>query len=135
MVQDTWRNSKYSMQMFVSTSEAMQRCWSATDALFAGINDWSVQPIDVRHPFGFYYGHLASFAKLKTMPKVSLSALPCPAPPCPALPCPALPCPALPLLIVTKAGQPWTDFTNGCIWLYVVIVNDSRGCGADGCSI
>jgi len=30
-----------------------------------------VQPIDVRHPFGFYYGHLASFAKLKTMPRVS----------------------------------------------------------------
>lgn len=71
VVQDTWHNSKYSMQMFVSASEAMQRCWSATDALFAGIADWSVQPIDVRHPFGFYYGHLASFAKLKTMPTVS----------------------------------------------------------------
>jgi len=70
-VQDTWRNAKYSMQMLVSTSEAMQRCWKATDALFDGISDWSVQPIDVRHPFGFYYGHLASFAKLKTMPRVS----------------------------------------------------------------
>lgn len=68
-VQDTWRNAKYSMQMLVSTSEAMQRCWKATDALFDGISDWSVQPIDVRHPFGFYYGHLASFAKLKTMPR------------------------------------------------------------------
>ncbi|DBA68320.1 TPA: hypothetical protein ACH3X2_013633 [Trebouxia sp. C0005] len=68
-VQDTWRNAKYSMQMFVSTSEAMQRCWKATDALFDGIGDWAIQPIDVRHPFGFYYGHLASFAKLKTMPR------------------------------------------------------------------
>ena len=59
------------MQMFVSTAEAMQRCWKATDALFAGIEDWSVQPIDVRHPFGFYYGHLASFAKLKALPQVT----------------------------------------------------------------
>lgn len=73
LLQDTWRNAKYSMQMLVSTSEAMQRCWKATDALFDGISDWSVQPIDVRHPFGFYYGHLASFAKLKTMPRVSNS--------------------------------------------------------------
>ncbi len=70
LLQDTWRNTKYSMQMLVSTSEAMQRCWKATDALFDGISDWSVQPIDVRHPFGFYYGHLASFAKLKTIPRV-----------------------------------------------------------------
>ena len=69
-MQDTWRNAKYSMQMFVSMSEAMQRCWNATDALFDSISEWGVQPIDVRHPFGFYYGHLASFAKLKTMPTV-----------------------------------------------------------------
>ena len=69
-MQDTWRNCKYSMQMLVSTAEAMRRCWKATDALFASIADWSVQPIDVRHPFCFYYGHLASFAKLKMLPAV-----------------------------------------------------------------
>ena len=69
-MQDTWRDSKYSMQMFVSLGEAMQRCWSATDALFGAIQDWSAQPIDVRHPFSFYYGHLASFAKLKMLPLV-----------------------------------------------------------------
>ena len=74
-MQDTWRNSKYSMQMLVSTAEAMQRCWSATDALFASIADWSVQPIDVRHPFCFYYGHLASFAKLKMLPLVSMAVI------------------------------------------------------------
>ena len=58
--------------MFVTTCEALQRCWQATDAMFETIQDWSVQPIDVRRPFGFYYGHLASFAKLKVMPAVSL---------------------------------------------------------------
>ena len=59
------------MQMLVSTAEAVQRCWKATDAFFDSIEDWSVQPIDVRRPFGFYYGHLASFAKLKLLPQVS----------------------------------------------------------------
>lgn len=67
LLQDTWRDSKYSMQMLVSLAEAMQRCWRATDALFGSIQDWSAQPIDVRHPFSFYYGHLASFAKLKML--------------------------------------------------------------------
>ena len=63
------------MQMLVSTAEAMQRCWKATDALFGSIADWSVQPIDVRHPFCFYYGHLASFAKSKMLPLVRVSAV------------------------------------------------------------
>lgn len=58
------------MQMLVTADEALQRCWAATDKLFAGIPDWDVQPIDVRHPFGFYFGHMASFAKLKMLPEV-----------------------------------------------------------------
>lgn len=71
-VQDTWRNNKYSMQMLVHTSQAIQRCWTAADEFFGNIKDWSVQPIDVRRPFGFYYGHMASFAKLKLLPNVSI---------------------------------------------------------------
>ncbi|KAH9532618.1 hypothetical protein CY35_18G007800 [Sphagnum magellanicum] len=30
--------------------------------------DWSMKPIDVRHPFCFYYGHLPAFAELKLFP-------------------------------------------------------------------
>lgn len=62
------------MQMLVHISQAVKRCWAATDRLFATIEDWSVQPIDVRRPFGFYYGHMASFAKLKMLPHVSYEA-------------------------------------------------------------
>lgn len=30
-----------------------------------------VQPIGLRHPFCFYYGHVAAFAKLRLLPQVS----------------------------------------------------------------
>ena len=48
----------YSMQMLVPALDALEMCWRDTDALFASIPDWSVQPISMRHPFGFYYGEL-----------------------------------------------------------------------------
>lgn len=34
--------------------------------------DWSAHPIAVRHPFCFYYGHVASFAKIKMLPDVPM---------------------------------------------------------------
>ena len=46
----------YSMQMLVPALDAFELCWRDTDALFATMRDWSVQPISMRHPFGFYYG-------------------------------------------------------------------------------
>ena len=48
----------YSMQMLVPALDAFELCWRDTDALFAAMPDWSVQPISMRHPFGFYYGEL-----------------------------------------------------------------------------
>ena len=33
-----------------------------------GSRDWSAHPIAVRHPFCFYYGHMASFAKIRLLP-------------------------------------------------------------------
>lgn len=41
-----------------------------TDSLFSSITDWQAQPIGLRHPFGFYYGHCAAFARLKMLPQV-----------------------------------------------------------------
>jgi hypothetical protein len=66
--QATWHSSKYSMQMLVPPAAALTRCWAATDALFASLPDWGAQPIDMRHPFSFYYGHVAAFSKLKMLP-------------------------------------------------------------------
>ncbi len=48
----------YSMQMLLPALDALELCWRDTDALFATMPDWSVQPISMRHPFGFYYGVL-----------------------------------------------------------------------------
>ena len=39
------------------------------------IPDWSAHPIAVRHPFCFYYGHIASFAKIKMLPEVPMVSL------------------------------------------------------------
>ena len=55
-VQASWRTNMYSMQMLVPALDAFELCWRDTDALFATMPDWSVQPISMRHPFGFYYG-------------------------------------------------------------------------------
>jgi formylglycine-generating enzyme required for sulfatase activity len=63
-----WRDQTWGMQMLIPFKEAYIRCWHATDAFFRNLPDWSMKPIDVRHPFCFYYGHLPAFAKLKLLP-------------------------------------------------------------------
>ncbi|OAE24418.1 hypothetical protein AXG93_4530s1200 [Marchantia polymorpha subsp. ruderalis] len=64
-LQSAWHNQTYGCQMLLDEAEAITQCWQDTDVLFEGILDWSLKPIDTRHPFCFYYGHLAAFAKLK----------------------------------------------------------------------
>ena len=61
------------MHMLVPQLEAVRRCQADTDAFFAAIADWTNHPIDVRHPFVFYYGHIAAFASIKAFPKVTAS--------------------------------------------------------------
>ena len=79
-----WRSPLYSMQLLVAPAEALRRCWADADALFGRVPDWAAHPIDVRHPFCFYYGHLASFAKLKMLPDAPpVGSPPPPAPPRP----------------------------------------------------
>ncbi|KAH8933037.1 hypothetical protein BDL97_18G010500 [Sphagnum fallax] len=63
-----WHNQTWGMQMLIPFKEAYVRCWHATDAFFRNLPDWSMKPIDVRHPFCFYYGHLPAFAELKLLP-------------------------------------------------------------------
>lgn len=62
-----WRDSMWGMQMLIPFKEALERCWAQTDRFFQDILDWSIKPIDVRHPFKFYYGHIQAFAKLKLL--------------------------------------------------------------------
>ncbi|BBN05926.1 hypothetical protein MPTK1_3g17070 [Marchantia polymorpha subsp. ruderalis] len=64
-LQSAWHNQIYGCQMLLDEYEAITQCWQDTDVLFEGIPDWSSKPIDTRHPFCFYYGHLPAFAKLK----------------------------------------------------------------------
>ncbi|KAK9789403.1 hypothetical protein WJX73_006308 [Symbiochloris irregularis] len=66
--QASWTDGKYSMQMLNSPRLAFESCWADTDALFASMPDWASHPITIRHPFCFYYGHVAAFAKLKVLP-------------------------------------------------------------------
>lgn len=73
-IQAHWRNAMYSIQLLVNPREALERCWADTDALFGRVADWGACPIDVRHPFCFYRGHLASFAKLKLLPELEPTA-------------------------------------------------------------
>ncbi|CAM6124876.1 unnamed protein product [Calypogeia fissa] len=70
-----WRNEKYGAQMLLSDLEALVQCWQETDTLFQGLSDWTVKPIDLRHPFCFYYGHVSSFMKLKLFPEEPASDL------------------------------------------------------------
>eukprot|EP00897_Mesotaenium_endlicherianum_P009271 jgi/Mesen1/8372/ME000468S07806 len=72
-VQAAWRNRQYGIQLMVPAEEALRLCWRDTDAFFAAIPDWAVKPIDVRHPFCFYYGHVSSFSKMKVLPDAELS--------------------------------------------------------------
>lgn len=73
----SWRSAKYSVQLLLPPEEALKRCWADTDCIFSGIDvhQWESKPIDLRHPFLFYYGHVASFLRLKVMPPAVPSAL------------------------------------------------------------
>ena len=55
MLQATWASAEYSLQLVLPPAEALRRCWTDTDSLFARVNDWTQQPIELRHPFSFYY--------------------------------------------------------------------------------
>lgn len=63
-----WRDSMWGMQMLIPFRDAFLRCWAQTDEFFQSVPDWCEKPIDVRHPFKFYYGHIQAFAKLKLRP-------------------------------------------------------------------
>ena len=78
MAQACWTSSKYSLQMLYAPELALRSCWADTDALFAGMRDWGQHPIHIRHPFCFYYGHVAAFARIKILPQAvkQLSVLP-----------------------------------------------------------
>lgn len=73
-VHAAWRNKMYGMQMMLPAEEALRRCWNDSDDLFAKMPDWRRKPIDVRHPFCFYYGHINAFTKLKLLPGDAVSA-------------------------------------------------------------
>jgi hypothetical protein len=63
------------MQMLVEVGESMSRLCSATDRFFGGVANWEEKPIDLRHHFGFYYGHLSAFAAVKALKEVRPSTL------------------------------------------------------------
>ena len=63
MVSSSWRSSMFRVQLLCSPETALEQSWRDTDVLFSHILDWKAQPIDLRHPFLFYYGHVASFSK------------------------------------------------------------------------
>uniref|UniRef100_A0A0D6QRR4 Sulfatase-modifying factor enzyme domain-containing protein n=1 Tax=Araucaria cunninghamii TaxID=56994 RepID=A0A0D6QRR4_ARACU len=60
-------SSHYTCQMLLPGCHALVQCWKDTDILFEGILDWNCKPIDLRHPYLFYYGHVCAFTKLKIM--------------------------------------------------------------------
>ena len=65
-----WGDGQYRISLLLAPVVALQRCWADTDSLFGGIADWTAQPIDLRRPFLFYYGHVAAFIKLQILPQV-----------------------------------------------------------------
>ena len=67
MVQAQWRCAKYSMQLMCAPSLAFTLAWRDMDSLFDRLHEWRDAPIDLRHPFCFYYGHVVSFAKIKML--------------------------------------------------------------------
>lgn len=66
----SWSTSRYSIQMLLPWIETLQRSWSDTEALFDAVPNWSSKPIGLRHPFCFYYGHIAAFYRLKCFPNI-----------------------------------------------------------------
>ncbi len=69
-VQAGWGSPAYRITLLLPPREALLRCWADTDSLFECIGNWSAQPIRLRHPFCFYYGHTAAFTKLKLLAQV-----------------------------------------------------------------
>lgn len=69
--QASWNSAKYSISFLMPAPEALKRCWEDTEALYTQIDDWLEQPIDLRHPFAFYYGHVAAFLRLKVAPSAN----------------------------------------------------------------
>jgi dimethylhistidine N-methyltransferase len=67
-VHAAWASPAYRLALLLPPAEALRRAWADTDALFARLPDWTAQPIALRHPVGFYYGHLAAFAKRVMLP-------------------------------------------------------------------
>eukprot|EP00271_Cylindrocystis_brebissonii_P023482 TRINITY_DN9768_c0_g1_i1.p1 TRINITY_DN9768_c0_g1~~TRINITY_DN9768_c0_g1_i1.p1 ORF type:complete len:709 (-),score=96.75 TRINITY_DN9768_c0_g1_i1:541-2667(-) len=70
-----WHNQQYGVQILLPVLEALHTCWADTDHFFSKIADWSSKPIDLRHPFSFYYGHVSAFAKIKMFPHEDASAM------------------------------------------------------------
>ena len=68
VVQAQWRCSKYSIQLMCAPSLAFTLAWRDMDSLFDRLHEWRDAPIDLRHPFCFYYAHVVSFAKIKMLP-------------------------------------------------------------------
>lgn len=64
-LQAQWADPKYSIQLFCTPHQAFTLAWQDTDALFDRLHDWNDCPIELRHPFLFYYGHVASFSKIR----------------------------------------------------------------------
>ncbi|CAI5463414.1 unnamed protein product [Closterium sp. Yama58-4] len=70
-----WRSPLYGMQLLLPQTHALLECWRDADAFFDALDDWNVKPIEFRHPFCFYYGHLTAFAILKLLPARPPTAL------------------------------------------------------------
>ncbi|GJP78497.1 hypothetical protein CLOP_g8788 [Closterium sp. NIES-67] len=70
-----WRSPLYGMQLLLPQTHALLESWRDADTFFQSVPDWSAKPIDFRHPFCFYYGHLPSFAILKLLPARTPSSL------------------------------------------------------------
>ncbi len=76
LLQAHWGDATYRMTLLLPPREALLRSWADTDSLFGCIANWGAQPIVLRHPFSFYYGHCAAFTKLKFMTQVGLHPSP-----------------------------------------------------------
>ncbi|KAI5060176.1 hypothetical protein GOP47_0025114 [Adiantum capillus-veneris] len=74
-IQGAWRSGLYGCQILYSNIEALRSCWNDTDTFFDSISDWKLKPIDLRHPFLFYYGHLSAFTKLKLFDEMEVTEM------------------------------------------------------------
>lgn len=65
----------YRVALLAPPAEALRRAWADTDRLYACVADWGAQPNQLRHPFCFYYGHVAAFSKLKLLREAKEQAM------------------------------------------------------------